>query len=100
MATSSKYLHTTARCSDSETGDTQIFHFSYASDLGYGAAIYIRTEDHHGNVATHLLCAKSRLAPTARTSTARLELCGAVILIHLMNRIEEALTFKPQRKFC
>lgn len=78
----------------------QMHGFSDASDLGYGAAIYIRTEDQHGNVAINLLCAKSRIAPNKRTSTARLELCGAAIMTHLMNRVEEALITKPQRKIC
>lgn len=74
--------------------------FSDASDQGYGAAIYIRSEDSNGNRACHLICAKSRIAPTERRSTARLELCGGVVLANLMQQVEKAFIFKLDKKFC
>lgn len=74
--------------------------FSDASDQGYGAAIYILSEDIKGNKACHLICAKSRIAPTERRSTARLELCGGVVLANLMQQVEKAFIVKIDKKIC
>ncbi|XP_062704295.1 uncharacterized protein LOC134286660 [Aedes albopictus] len=65
-----------------------------ASDVAMGACIYIRAVDNDGNSSSHLLCAKSKLAPigNGRTTTPRLELCAAVILARLISNVRAALS--------
>ncbi|XP_058827180.1 uncharacterized protein LOC131687146 [Topomyia yanbarensis] len=68
--------------------------FSDASERAMGACVYIRAIDNDGNTSSHLLCAKSKLAPigNGRTTLPRLELCAAVILSRLIANVKEALT--------
>ncbi|XP_077278038.1 uncharacterized protein LOC143906111 [Temnothorax americanus] len=44
-------------------GDVQLHGFCDASNLGYGACLYIRSVGKHKGTVTRLLCAKSRVAP-------------------------------------
>ena len=80
--------------------EIQLHVFTDASDKGYGAAVYIRSKDESGECVSHLLCAKSRIAPSERRSTARLELCGVVIGMNLLHRVAEALSLAHVKKFC
>lgn len=80
--------------------DLQLHIFVDASDKGYGSCCYIRSEDAHGNCVMNLICAKSRIAPNERRSTARLELCGAVIGANLKDRIINALPLTFSKRFC
>ncbi|XP_072402519.1 uncharacterized protein [Diabrotica undecimpunctata] len=57
--------------------------FCDASEVAYGAAIYIRSVDKKGNIFIDLLCAKSKVAPVKKLSIPRLELSGALILSRL-----------------
>ncbi|XP_071576788.1 uncharacterized protein [Temnothorax nylanderi] len=61
----------------------QLHGFCDASNVGYGACLYIRSRDKHGNVVSRLLCAKSRVAPLKTITIPRLELCGALLLARL-----------------
>ena len=58
--------------------------FSDGSKKGYGATVYIRVEDKHGNVKVNLLLAKSKVAPLKVLSIPRLELSGAVLMTDLL----------------
>ncbi|XP_058816503.1 uncharacterized protein LOC131679777 [Topomyia yanbarensis] len=68
--------------------------FSEASERAMDACVYIRAIDNDGNTSSHLLCAKSKLAPigNGRTTLPQLELCAAVILSRLIANVKEALT--------
>ncbi|XP_053686038.1 uncharacterized protein LOC128735581 [Sabethes cyaneus] len=67
--------------------------YSEASERAMGACIYVRSIDEAGNRSSHLLCAKSKIAPIGnnRSTIPRLELHAAVILAKLINNVSAAL---------
>lgn len=65
--------------------------FSDSSVRAYGAVAYIRSVDIQGNIKNELICSKSRVAPVVSVTLPRLELCGAVIMVELANKLKEAL---------
>lgn len=65
--------------------------FSDASENAYGASIYIRSSDGNGNTWVRLLCAKSKVAPLKSLTVPRLELCGALTLARVVNKVKGAL---------
>lgn len=77
----------------------QLHAFSDASEQGFGAAVYVRTEDSNGNCASRLFCAKSRVAPNARKSIVRLELCGGVIGANILSQVSESMISTVNKKF-
>jgi len=46
-----------------DCSNAQLHGFCDASNVGYGACLYVRSIGKHENVITKLLCAKSRVAP-------------------------------------
>ncbi|XP_049276612.1 uncharacterized protein LOC125760492 [Anopheles funestus] len=68
------------------------FHiFADASEVAYGACIYARCEDQQAQVRVTLLASKSRVAPLKRVTLPRLELCAAVLAVHLHHRVRRAM---------
>lgn len=62
----------------------ELHRFSNASEVAYGACVYVRSTDEMGTIHVHLLCAKSKLVPIKAISIPRLEVCGALILSRLV----------------
>jgi hypothetical protein len=58
----------------------KIHGFSDASELAYGACVYLQSIDVQGRITTRLLCSKSRVAPLKRLSVPRWEHCAAMLL--------------------
>lgn len=77
------------------TAQSELHGFCDASENAYCAAIYIRTPNGIGNgfnFITHLVQAKTRVAPVSKKLTIpRMELNAAVLCVELMRGIKEAL---------
>ncbi|GAB1864082.1 hypothetical protein CAJAP_05161 [Camponotus japonicus] len=67
--------------------------FCDTSLKAYGACIYLQSIDGDNKINSSLLCSKSRVAPIkSKTATLpRLELCGAVVLVRLLQSVKKAL---------
>ena len=73
--------------------------FSDASELAYGACIYLRSVSDVGQVKTQLLTAKSRVTPLKAPSIPRLELCAAVLLSELVDKTKKCLTYNIEAMY-
>jgi len=65
--------------------------FADASEIAFGACIYVRATSSSGEHSTHLLCSKSRVAPLKSITVPRLELCAAVLLAQLIKKVSKCL---------
>ncbi|XP_043471747.1 uncharacterized protein LOC122504630 [Leptopilina heterotoma] len=65
--------------------------FSDASEKGYGACLYIRSENDEGKCQCSLLCSKSRVAPLKKLTIPKLELCGALLLTNLYTKVIKSI---------
>lgn len=68
--------------------------FADASSKAYGAVIYCRVIDDNNQVRVSLISSKSRVAPLRQHTIARLELCAAVLLVELVEKISAIFTKK------
>ncbi|XP_011860374.1 PREDICTED: uncharacterized protein LOC105557673 [Vollenhovia emeryi] len=70
-----------------------------ASLRAYGACIYLQVIDEAGRASSLLLCSKSRVAPVKSSTITlpRLELCGAVVLVRLLQNVRRALGIRFDR---
>lgn len=69
----------------------QLHGFCDASEKGYGACLYIRSDNGEGKCQASLLCSKSRVAPLKKISIPRMELCGALLLTNLYTKVINSL---------
>jgi hypothetical protein len=77
--------------SDRYPVNMQIHGFSDASQLSYGACVYLRCTMVDGTHSSNLICSKNRVAPLRPTTIPRLELCAAVLLIQLISKLKITL---------
>lgn len=70
----------------------ELYGFCDASEKAYGAVVYAKTIADDQQTVITLLTSKSKVAPArTRTTLPRLELCAAVLLAKLINRIKYSL---------
>lgn len=67
----------------------QIHGFCDASKDAYGAVIYSLSIDNQGVIHTKIITSKIKVSPLNQVSIPRLELCGAVLLVRLLNKIQD-----------
>lgn len=77
-----------------KTTEVQLHGFADASEKAYGCVIYVRSVNSDGVVKVEILCAKSRVAPLKSLTLLRLELCSALLLAELMNRVMKEIDVK------
>jgi len=68
--------------------------FCDASERAYGACLYVQAVNEYGEIISRLLCSKSRVAPIKPITVPRLELCGAVLLAHLIANVLRILNIR------
>ncbi|GBM18026.1 hypothetical protein AVEN_238413-1 [Araneus ventricosus] len=73
--------------------------FADASELAYGAVIYVKSINSYGGSEVKLLISKSRIAPLKFVTIPRLELCAAVLLSKLMKRVLRALKLEVSKTY-
>ncbi|KAF4514163.1 UNVERIFIED_CONTAM: hypothetical protein B566_EDAN019286 [Ephemera danica] len=73
--------------------------FSDASEVGYGAVAYIRTEDPEGNGTCQFVLGKSRVVPSKPITVPRLELTAAVLAVKLKNFVEREVRLNLRTTF-
>lgn len=78
----------------------EIHGFSDASEAAYGACVYIRSINASGYSMVQLVSAKSKVAPLKYTTIPRLELCAALLLARLIQRVRTALALNINSVNC
>jgi len=73
--------------------------FSDASIEAYGACLYLRVTYSTENTEARLITVKLRVAPLKTLSIPRLELCAAVLLCRLSNKIIPKLKLNINRRY-
>jgi hypothetical protein len=78
----------------------QLIVFSDASDMAFGAAVYIRYSYPHNKSETHLLMSKSRVAPLKDLTLPRKELVAALTGARLLKHVAEEMNLNPKEAAC
>jgi len=85
--------------SEVNADEIQLHGFADASQSAYDACFYIRTRNATGNYKIQLLISKSRVAPIKAVSLPRLELCAAVLLARLQEKVINSINIPKLRNF-
>ncbi|XP_055622240.1 uncharacterized protein LOC129765829 [Toxorhynchites rutilus septentrionalis] len=71
--------------------DFELHGFADASNLAYGACVYVRSLFPDGSATCRLLSSKSKVAPLHELTIPRKELCAALLLTRLVKKIIDAV---------
>ncbi|XP_014522567.1 uncharacterized protein LOC106779051, partial [Vigna radiata var. radiata] len=80
----------------------QIHGFCDSSEIGYSAALYLRSALENETAHVSIIIAKTRVAPLKKVKLPRLELCAATLLAELLNAYLPQLEtyYKIEKVFC
>ena len=81
-----------------EVVETSLHVFGDGSDIGYGAACYLRQVNINGEVAVALVMGKSKVSPLKPISVPRLELTASLLAVKLGAMVSEELKLKDVKK--
>uniref|UniRef100_A0A182N238 Peptidase aspartic putative domain-containing protein n=1 Tax=Anopheles dirus TaxID=7168 RepID=A0A182N238_9DIPT len=83
------------------TSTSRQFHFFCdASEKGYGACCYVRSQDPQGKITMQLFASKTKVTPIrSKHSIARLELCAAQLASLLYDRVKAAVDLQTPPTF-
>ena len=79
--------------------NTQLHHFSDASQTGYGMCSYLRFVNEKGDVHCSLVVGKARVAPMKAVSIPRLELTAALVSAEIGKKIKNELNMDIDEEF-
>lgn len=85
------------KCNDPHK--VELHGFSDSSEKAYGACLFIKSIDKNNKSYCNLLCAKSKVAPLKPVTLPRLELCGALLLSRLFQKVKESLKIQINECF-
>lgn len=88
------YITIDRRCVIDKHNRVELHGFCDASIEAYGAVIYVRSTNADEATHTSIVSAKSRVAPKSQKSLARLELCAALLLAKLTERVLSMFSLK------
>ena len=71
--------------------ELEIHGYGDASEKGYGAVVYIRSQSDSGDKVTSLVMSKARVVPLRKVTLARLELLAALLVARLVMLVMTAL---------
>ncbi|XP_050293842.1 uncharacterized protein LOC126734313 [Anthonomus grandis grandis] len=70
----------------------QVHGFADASEKAYGGCVYLVSFSSTGEyISSHLILAKSRVAPLKKITLPRLELCAAVVTVKLVEKVRNSI---------
>ena len=83
----------------SKNASIELHGFGDASEVAYGAVVYLRSVDTTGAIHISLVISKTKVAPLKRQTIPRLELCGAVLVANLLDLTRQALDVPISKTF-
>jgi hypothetical protein len=86
----------TERSSVVEKSQTYKYMDSVTHPKEHMQPVYVRSVNESGEVTVNLLSAKSRVAPIKQVSVPRLEMCGALLLTRLIDKIMPILNLEVE----
>ena len=84
----------------SEAKQFELHAFGDASELSYGACVYVRIQNKIGNWFCSLIISKSKIAPLKSLSLPRLELMGALLCARLLSFVKQSLKINNVVSHC
>ncbi|KAK9708703.1 Pao retrotransposon peptidase [Popillia japonica] len=73
--------------------------FADSNGRAFGACLYIRSKINNDYFRTKLLCANPRVALLEKVTLPRLELCSAVLLAQLVQKVRDTINIKINKQY-
>ena len=77
----------------------QLHAFADASEVGYGVAIYVRSEYPDNSIHCSLLIGKSRVSPLKKITIPKLELTAATLAARMTHTVSKELDYQIEGKY-